>query len=177
MIIGLTGPKCAGKGTIAQYMLEKHQAQSFTMSAVLNDIVQRIHLPNTRANLIAVATGLRSQFGEEVIARALRDDIAQSNQELVLIDGIRMQSEITLFSELPDFVLWYVDAPVEQRYERGLHRGEKAGESEMTFEQFVQEESAVTEQGIVSLKAQATHVIDNSGSLDQLHTAIDSLMK
>ncbi len=177
MILGITGPKLSGKGTSADYLRSKHGAVIYSMSGILFDIANRLHLPTTRENLIKIATGLRSQFGEDILGQVLKQDLLAAGDALAVIDGIRMPSEFELFSELPGFQLLYIDAPVKERYERSLKRGEKEGETEMTFEQFQAEESAVTEQGIAGLKERASKVITNDSTIAELNSLLESIIK
>ena len=176
MIIGLTGSKCAGKGTAAVYSKQRYGGIVYSMSTPLTDIARRLHMENTRVNLIAIVTGLRQQFGEDVLAKTLHEDVRADVPHLGIIDGIRMPSEVELFSTLPGFQLWYVDAPVEARYQRSLKRGEKVGESSMTFEQFNAEEEAVTEQQIRGLRERATVYIDNVNTMEEFMSRIDTLL-
>lgn len=176
MIIGLIGPKLSGKGTIAQYLQERRGAVVYSMSGVIVDITNRLYLPKTRANIIAAATAMRGAFGEDVFAQVLKKDIEGAQPALAVIDGIRMPKEVEIFSELPGFTLIYVDAPLRLRYERALGRGEKEGEREMTFEQFANEEHAVTEQNIASLKQQAQAVMTNEGTKDSLFADIEKII-
>lgn len=176
MIIGLAGSKCSGKGTAAAYLHKRYGGMVYTMSMPLTDIARRLHLENTRANLIGIVTGLRQQFGEDVLAKTLHADVRTDAPILGIIDGIRMPSEVELFATLSGFELWYIDAPVEVRYQRSLQRGEKVGESSMAFEQFAAEEVAVTEQQIHTLRTHAAQVIDNVNTMDQFTARIDVLM-
>jgi dephospho-CoA kinase len=176
MVIGLIGPKLSGKGTAAAYLVEQYGAKTYSMSGILTEMAARLHLPNTRANLIAIVSGLRSTLGEDILARVLKQDIEESGEALVVIDGIRMPMEVDIFSQLTGFRLVYIDAPVRLRYERALTRGEKEGEAEMTFEEFEAEESAATEKNIAHLQERATTVIDNSNTLETFHHHIDELM-
>jgi dephospho-CoA kinase len=176
MVIGLTGPKLAGKGTAAAWLVQQHGAVSYTMSGLLSQIAAVLQLENSRENLIKIATGLRSQYGEAVLAESLQRVIAAAQPPLAIIDGIRMSLEVDVFSQLPDFRLIYIDAPARVRYERALQRGEKVGESEMTFDEFMTEERAVTEQQIVGLKDRAHLVVDNVQTLDELHAQIGTFI-
>ncbi len=172
MVIGLTGPKLAGKGTAAAWLVEQNGAVSYTMSGLLTQIATVLHLENSRDNLIKIVTGLRSQYGEAVLAESLKRTIETDQPRLAIIDGVRMGMEVDVFAQLPDFRLIYIDAPAEVRYQRALQRGEKVGESEQTLEEFMAEESAVTEQQIVGLKDRADLVIDNVGAPEELYALI-----
>jgi len=176
MVVGFTGPKLSGKGTAAAYLAKKFGAKTYSMSGILTDIAARLHLENSRANLIAIATGLRSQFGKDVLAKTLYQDVLQAGDKLAIIDGIRMADEVAIFSTLPNFQLFYVDAPVEVRFARAKNRGEKVGESTMTFETFLQEEQAKTEVEIHGLKTQAVHIF-NATDIDSFHAQLDQYIQ
>lgn len=176
MVIGFTGPKLSGKGTAAKHLVKMHSATVYSMSGILTDIAKRLHLENSRANLIGIATGLRSQFGKDVLAKTLYQDILESQDRLAVIDGIRMQDEVTIFSQLPGFQLIYVDAPLEVRFARAKGRGEKAGESTMTLEEFKKEEDAQTEVEIQSLKKQATHIL-NGSTMEEFYKQLNEYVR
>lgn len=177
MILGLVGPKLSGKGTIGAYLQQHYQAAIFTMSGVIADIEKRLYLPHTRANLISIANGLRSTLGEDIFARTLKQDIEHASASLIVVDGIRMPTEVDIFSTLPDFHLLFVDAPIEQRYTRATQRGEKIEETHLTFDQFAAEEHAATETQIQSLRNRAEQVIENAQSLDALHAAVEHALQ
>lgn len=176
MVIGLVGPKLSGKGTVAAYFIERYHARTYSMSGILVDIADRLYMPKTRMNLIGIVTGLRDQFGKDVLAHVLKKDIEKNDDPLAVIDGIRMREEVTIFSALSDFRLLYIDAPLELRYNRARGRGEKVGESQMTLEQFTAEESAVTELEISSMKEQTDIIIVNDRTLQELYAQLDTLM-
>lgn len=177
MIIGLTGPKLAGKGTAADYLVKEHGATTYSMSGVLTELAQRLYLENSRQNLIQLVTGLRQSFGEDILARVLKEDLARAKPELAVIDGIRLASEVEQFSQLDDFRLVYIDAPVRVRYERALNRGEKAGETEMTFKQFEEEETAVTERQIETLKNYSKAIVINSESIEEMNKQLAEVVR
>lgn len=177
MVIGLAGSKLAGKGTAAAHLCENYGAVSYTMSAALTDILARLHIDNSRANLVGLVGKLREQFGEDILAQALRSEIAEADNAISVIDGIRMPMEVEVFSQLPDFHLLYIDAPERVRYERQLLRGEKVGESDMSFEQFQEEEKTVTEVNTRSLKEKAGVAVLNNSTYEELYTQLDTFMQ
>jgi dephospho-CoA kinase len=177
MIIGLTGPKLAGKGTAADFLVKEHGATTYSMSGILTELVERLYLDNSRQNLIQLATGLRQSFGEDLLARVLKEDIAQAKPELAVIDGIRLASEVEQFSQLDDFRLVYIDAPVRVRYERALQRGEKVGETEMTFKQFEEEETAVTERQIETLRNWSKAIVINETDVAAMNEKLTVMVR
>lgn len=53
------------------------------------------------------------------------------------------------------------------RFERLKDRGEKIGESEMTYEQFIEEENATNELLIPEIGARADVKIENNSSMEE----------
>src|SRR3989344_1063919 len=105
VIIGLVGEGGAGKGTIAAYLKEKHQAATCRFSDALNDILARLDVEPTRENLIELSEILRKSFGETVLARAIARWTRSADREVIVIDGVRRMGDIETFSKLPGFHL------------------------------------------------------------------------
>ncbi|MFH1426714.1 MAG: AAA family ATPase [Candidatus Kerfeldbacteria bacterium] len=179
MVIGLTGPKLGGKGTTSAILQAELGAKAYTMSDILADICTRLHLEKSREHLIAVATGLRKTLGNDILAQVLKKDVLSAQDEIAVIDGIRMRSEIDLFKDIPGFTLVFIDAPLKMRYGRATTRGEKVGETELSFEEFTKEEEAPTETEVSSFRGQAAFVIENTGTIkdleDEVHQMITKL--
>ena len=57
-----------------------------------------------------------------------------------MIDGVRRLSDLDGIRENPNFQLLYIDAPLEVRYQRILHRAQNSGDNKKTYEQFLLEE-------------------------------------
>lgn len=177
MILGLTGDAASGKGTIAAYCRERHGASSYRFSDVLFETLGLLDVETSRDNLIKLSIALRRDFGETVLARALAKKVAADEHDLVVIDGIRRLGDIETLRTLPGFHLVYVTADVKTRYERQIKRGEKAGETSMTFEQFLAQENAETERSIKEVAAHAERTIANNGTRDDLFRAVDALLE
>lgn len=176
MIIALTGEKLAGKTTAAEYLATHHQAARFRFSQPLSDILLRLHQANTRKNLVALGQQLREIFGNDMLAKIMRDDLQQSTSQLKVIDGMRYLEEYNLLKELPDFTLVYITAPIAERYTRALARPEKTDEAGMTLEEFTAHERDTTEVGITELAQQAHSTIHNEGTLEELYSQLKTLV-
>ncbi len=172
MIIGLTGEKLAGKGTIAEYLEKYHNAKVLRFSRPLSDILLRIGQPNTRKELVALGTYLRERFGDDVLAQVAARDAATLTG-LVVIDGMRYKAEYNIFSRLPNFYLLNVTAPLEVRYQRTQQRSEKVDEQAMTLEEFTRREQDATEQEIAAVQAMAHAKMNNIGSFEELYQQVD----
>ncbi|MFH1367409.1 MAG: AAA family ATPase [Patescibacteria group bacterium] len=172
MLIGLVGEKGGGKGTVADYLVSEYKAVKLRFSGVLDDLLLRLGLAISRNNEINLALSLREKFGNGVIAKALAQDFNKSGEKLGVLDGIRYWEELEVFQKLPGFLLVYVKAPLEKRFERNYRRGEKKDDN-ISLEEFKKVESAPTEVYIKKIAAKADVLIDNSGTLDDLYAKIE----
>lgn len=172
MIIALTGEKLAGKGTVAAYLAKQHEAKLLRFSQPLSDVLERLHQPNTRAELVALGTYIRQRFGDDILAQVIAKDAA-ALAGLVIIDGMRYSAEYQICAKLPNFYLLNITAPVELRFARTKQRSEKADEANMTLNEFVAREQDVTEQQIQAVQTLANHTITNSGSFDELYQQVE----
>ncbi len=175
LILGFTGEKLAGKGTVAAYLATKYGAHLYRMSGILDDILKRLHLPIEREKQIKLVLALRGQFGEDILARTLQQDIREDPHPLIVIDGIRMPQEVTLFSKLPGFLLVSIRAPLQVRFSRSQNREEKQDERNMSFAEFKRiEAESPTEKSIAALCRQAQVEIKNAGTFADLYAHVRS---
>lgn len=175
-IIGLVGKQGSGKGAAASVLKEKYGAITFRFSAILGDILDRLSREKTRDNMIAISEALRSTFGEDALSYAISRDVLASTAPIVIVDGIRRIEDIAALEPLPIFHLIEIAVPAEQRYERMKGRGEKVGESSMTWEEFLASEQAPTEASIALVASRAWKTIDNSGTPQELETQLIQIL-
>lgn len=176
-IIGLVGQSGCGKGTVADILIQQYGAAYSRFSAILGDILTRLHIDRSRDNFIALSTALRTSFGEDVLSYAIEKDAVLSQSPLVVIDGIRRPEDIVALEPLPFFKLVSVDVPAEMRYERMKKRGEKIGEQHMTWQEFVSQDNAPTEVTIPLVMDRAWKKLDNSKTQADLEQQVKAMMK
>ena len=176
IVFGLIGPLASGKGTVAQYLRERHNAGSARFSSILRDILDRVYLPQTRENLQALSSSLRGQFGDDLLALAVAKDVERDEHDIVAVDGVRREPDIKHLKELPNFYLVSIDADIKIRHERMTKRGENPDDTTKTFEQFVADNKREAETQIAELQKKASFSLDNNGSLEDLHRQIDDLV-
>src|SRR3989338_9548768 len=99
IVFGLIGPLASGKGTVAQYLRERHNAGSARFSSILRDILDRVYLPQTRENLQALSSSLRGQFGDDLLALAVAKDVERDEHDIVAVDGVRREPDIKHLKE------------------------------------------------------------------------------
>ncbi len=175
-VIGIIGPKAAGKETVAKYLHRKLGGAVYTHSQILDQVLDVLKIPKTRDNEIKLVN-LRKIFGPRVLPDALNKKIRDDAPKYAFVTGIRFTSEYENIRSFEKNKIIYVDAPMEARYQRHLERKEKADDSSISFVKFSEMENAETEIYIRELGVQADFRIDNSGLLEDLYKKIDNIIE
>lgn len=175
-IIGLVGRQGSGKGTTAKILAERYGAATVKYSDLLKEILAILAIDMTRENLVNLSEALRSTFGEDVFAYAVDKRIRACAAPLVVVDGIRRAEDVVALESLPNFRLVEVTASARQRFDRMKMRGEKLRERDMTWDEFVMEEIAPTENSISAIAARAWRSLDNGGTPEDLARQIGGMM-
>jgi len=178
IIIGLVGEKGSGKGSAAEIIIEEYKAVHYGTSKILRRTIEDLHLPVSRENLTKLALVLKEGFWPSVVIDSLIKDIENNGSDIIIADGIRMPGDIEPFRKKygDNFYLVYVTADIKIRYQRTKKRKEKAGEDKLSFEEFLAEESKLTEISIHEIGKQADFKINNNGSPEELKERIVKVM-
>ena len=176
IIIGIAGKIAAGKDTVANYLINQYGAQQLKFSKVLRDILQRIYQDISRENMQKISTILRDGFGDDLLAKVIYNDILNSNEKMIVIDGVRRLPDIEILRSLPEFKLLFIDTDIENRYQRLIQRNENIDDRNKTFDDFQKEDQAEAEINIDKLKSIADYIIDNNGNIDNLYKQIDKII-
>lgn len=177
-VIGVTGEQAGGKGAAADVIRKHFGGSRMTVSNLLRRTLESLHLEATRDNLINLALTLKKGFGDSVLMEAMLKEVEIEDADLVIVDGFRMPGDPDVFREAygDDFKLLYVTADPKVRYERSVKRGEKVGENEASFEEFISKEKLDTETKIAQIGADADFKITNNGNMDELEKQIIEIM-
>lgn len=176
LIIGLVGQAGCGKGTAADLLRKEYGAGYIRFSGILGQILDILGIEKSRDSLIKVSNGLRGEFGEDILSYAVERAALNASEDIVVVDGIRRLEDIVALEPLPHFKLISIEVGEKLRFERMKKRGEKAGESDMTWEQFKKEGRAPTEKTIPSVMKRAWKTIENEGSREDFEAAVRSTM-
>ena len=177
IIIGLVGQAGCGKGTATDILREQYGAGYYRFSAILEDILDKLALDHTRENFTKLSEMSRNIVGEDVLSYALEKQAVMAQEDVVIVDGIRRLEDLAALEPLPHFKLIAIEVPVEIRYQRIIGRGEKAGEKNMTMEEFLAQEKFPTEVTIPAVMQHAAHTVSNAGTREEFEQAIHTLMK
>lgn len=178
LLIGLVGEKGSGKDTFAKYLQEisDKSVAHIRFSDLLKQTLKLWDLPLTRANLQKLAQVLED-FGAGTVAHGLEKQIQNAEAEIIILDGIRWKPDVELLKKFPEHKLVYITADPKLRFERLKSRGEKDGEADMTYEQFLKEEKAPNELLIPEIGSEADFKVENNGSLEEFKEAVQKFYK
>lgn len=176
IIIGLVGEIASGKDTVAEYLKQKYDSETISFSKPLRDILDRLFLPQNRENMANLGFDLRTRFGQDLLAKAIAEEIKVSDKNMMCLPNVRLESDITYLKEMPGFFLIAVSTEPKIRYERLIHRGQNPDDKTKTWEQFLKDSKLSTEIHIQDLMGKAKFNLDNNGSLVDLYAQIDELM-
>lgn len=176
IIIGVIGEMGSGKSTVARYLTEKYAASHYRFSDFLRKILEQLYIPATRTHLIDLFLVLAERFGEEVLARPMKELVEADNHTYIVVEGIRRPADIVELRKLPHFYLLGIKTEETERYSRISRRHENTDDSTKTFAVFKADEQRPTEILIKTMIEQADYQIINNGSLEDLYKKIDDLI-
>jgi len=176
IVIGIIGPKGAGKEAIAAHIARAYNGKMHSHSEILDEILHILRLPITRDNEIRLVA-LRKNFGPTVLTDALNKKIQTDNAAIEAITGIRYDSELDNIRAYPQNAVIFVDAPIRQRYEWQKQRDHKKDDSSMSFDEFEELEKRETEVNVAALGLKADYKIENDGTLEHLYSQVDAIIK
>ncbi len=150
MIIGVTGPICAGKDEVGKLLVELG-FERLSLVEALRDEARLRGIELTRTNLQDLGDELRKNEGADVLARRVMKQVVPGKD--YVIESIRNPGEVSALRELSEFMLLCVTAPDHVRFERMVARARE--KDPHTFEEFLQNEAR--DRGI----GQASHAQQN----------------
>ena len=176
IILGFVGPMASGKGTCCQYLADRYGARSHRFSTILRDILNRVYLPHTRDNLQQVSSTLRGAFGDDLLARAIAQDVGADTGALVTVDGVRRLPDIKFLRNIEGFFLIGISAEERVRFERITQRNENPDDEHKTFADFAREGQQEAERQIAEVMSSADFTVDNNGDFPALYAQLDAIL-
>lgn len=177
MILGLTGSFGAGKGTVVDYLKSKGFAH-YSASGFITEEIHRRGLRVDRDSMIVVSNDMRKEHGATYIIESLFKRAQEIGGDSI-IESIREVAGVHFIKEHGGFVIG-VDARPELRYERSVKRGSE--KDAVTFEKWLaqeKEESNTTDptkQNIFGSLKESDIIVNNDGTLEELHAQIDAAL-
>lgn len=177
IILGLVGPIASGKGTIAAYLEKQHHASTYRFSTIMRDVLIRLHLPLNRKNLQDISTLLRKNFGEDLFARIIAENVTKDNNKIVAVDGIRRLADIQYLQKIPEFKLIKIIANPEIRYQRLVQRGENQDDGQASYEKFLADHKREADAQIPIVMEKTKLSVGNDGTFNQLYGQIEKILQ
>ncbi len=137
--IGVTGTFCAGKDTLANYLVKKG-FEHISLSDIIREEARKKNIELTRENLRTFGNKLREELGNGILAEKAIEKVTENKR--YVITSIRNPLEVKKLNSSKNFVLINVDAPIEERFRRLVARenARKEDKENLTFENFVESE-------------------------------------
>ena len=170
LVVGITGRIGSGKTTVGRYLELRYRFQYLRYSEVLAEWLAKD--PESKAQLQKVgwevmAGGMQAELNRRLIGRITPDVDAA-------VDGLRHPLDYDTLSNSfsASFRLLFIDSPPRLRFERLNQKGKYADSAS-----FAVADSHPVEQHIDSLGMNATLLIHNQGSLQDIYAAVDEAIR
>ena len=179
MIIGITGSFGAGKGVVADYLVQEKGFAHFSARSFITEEIKKRGLPVDRDSMIEVANDLRANGGPTYIFEQLVQQAKEHGGNAV-VESVRAVAEAKYIQAEGGVVLG-VDADPKLRYERAVNRGSET--DNVTFEEWRAQEiresnpDDPTKQDIFGALQESDIIIRNEGTVEHLHEQIDTVLK
>lgn len=156
----------AGKSTIAAGLKSKG-FDVYNMGDAIRAEAKRLNLEPTGKNLGKLMLELREKNGPGVVAELTKSQIANSNSNVVIIDGIRSNYEIEVFKKIGTVKLLLIEATPDIRFNFLHERGRS--DDPQTRENFDERDKREMGVGLSDSIALVDETISNSNlSKDEL---------
>jgi dephospho-CoA kinase len=174
IVVGLVGEKGSGKETFGDFFMETAKGQKIVrvrFSDILNETLKLWGIDRTRENLQKLAVIMDDGFKKGTLTHAIYERIHSLDADIVILDGVRWETDEKLIRSFPKNFLVYINADVDIRYERLKIRREKLDEAK-TYEQFMEEEKAPNEVLIPAIGRRADFKVKNNGTFEDLKSEV-----
>lgn len=177
IIIAIAGNIAAGKNEMAEYIQKRYRGRAYRSSEILRDILNRMHMSQTRENLQKASTMLRQYFGQDIISRVANLDLKKTKKRIIAINGVRRFDDLKHLRK--DFILKliFIDASLRNRFKRIKERAENKDDQKKSWEEFKKDHEKEAEKRIKSLRKKADYLIQNNGTRKKLYGEIDKILK
>jgi len=179
IVIGLIGMPGSGKGECAR-MAEDFSIPVFHMGDLVRDLTRKRKLELTDEHVGSIAHSEREKFGYGIWAKrtlAKIEGLTLQPNEIIVIDGIRGESEISVFHDAfgEDFKTVAVKIPEEKRFQ--LLQQRKRSDAPISQKEFSVREEREVKWGIKKALEEADYIIFNTGTLPELKASFMALLE
>jgi len=173
-VIGVVGMPASGKGEFSRIAREM-SIPVIVMGDMIRKAVQDAGLEPNDTNFGATANRLRAEHGMDAIARLCIPEIQRQSAPLVLVDGIRGETEVALFRRnFPGFILISIESSFENRLARIAARARS--DDFMTGEALHNRDKRELGWGLGNALREADIHVQNGGTLGEFSDAVRGLL-
>jgi len=175
-VIGIVGLIGAGKDTAAKYIETKYGYKPISYSELVHEKVKEENLEPTRENLQMIAKKYRERYGFDYFARLAVEKALSSGEEKIILKELRRKEDVEFpKSVFKNFYVIEIYANKKIRFERLLKR--KSQKDPKTWEEFLMQEENEKKLGFHEALKYADFRVENNGSLEELFSNLDKVMK
>ncbi len=178
MIIGVTGPICAGKDEIGKIFAKKG-FERLSLVEELRDEARRRGIEITRESLQDLGDKIRKEKGADALAKKVAMKVSHGKN--YVIESIRNPGEVGELKKLKSFFLLCITASDVIRFARMVERGRE--QDPKTFDDFLKVEArdrgigqAMHGQQNEACWKMATVTIVNDSTLEELDKKLESVL-
>lgn len=173
-IIGISGPPCSGKDTIAEYICKKYEYNHISSGDLLRNEAERMGVPKDRDTLRKISIALQNKQGFGWLIESVLNDNDNTN---VLFTGLRSVASVEAIVGHNGKII-YVDSPLPDRYKRSILRGreDNASYGEFVVQDNIENSDLNNDRSLSAIKKMASFVINNSGTAEELFSNADRVM-
>lgn len=181
LVLGFVGWPCAGKDVAAEFFKARHNAMWWGHSNFIRARWSEMGIESpTTDQLSALFEARASHQGYGWIARIVTDRVEalrrSEPERLVVMTGVHNLDEVEMYRELENFRLVSLVADRETRFRRWCDRP-RASDGSRTWEQFLAIEALDGNRNVPDVLALADRVVENNGSLEDFHRALETLVQ
>ncbi len=176
LIIAFVGLPLSGKSTAAR-VAENLNFPVVVMGDVIRDEVLHQDLELTDQNAGKVATELREKEGMDAIARRCVPLIRAREESVVVVDGIRSDSEVAHFKQEfgENFILINIQAETDERFDRSVRR--ERGDDITTIEELKSRDERELSWSMEKAIKRADLTIENNSTINKFNEKIEEVLK
>lgn len=181
MLIGVAGGMCSGKDTVGEYLRSKFGFVVVNSSDELRLRMSEEAVRVSRVTQRQFANECRSRYGSGYFIQCAYDRAAamSSDNGLAIISFYTVGEAKYFLTRLKGRLFGVVGPGLKARYERLVSRSD-GSRDELTYEQFLEREAAENsglsddDTNVSRVLSLCETVIENTGTLGDLHNSIDA---
>jgi len=177
-VIGVVGEIGSGKDEVLKYLKARYGIPYISTGDLVRHIAEAENVEATRENLAKISARCFEEEGKGCFIRRAATEIIKRGWKIAGISGVRSPEDVKILRDTfgKGFILIRVDiSDLQTRFQRVRLRHEER--DPLTFEQFLKQDRNEEKTFNISHAGRlADYALNNDGSLEDLHRAIDELV-